>query len=50
MLRQPLWVAVAILLALTVALGFLLVKLVRRLEERFGEDLDGDGQVGHVSL
>lgn len=28
----------------------LLVKLVRRLEERFGEDLDGDGKVGHVSL
>ena len=27
----------------------LLVKLVRRLEERFGEDLDGDGEIGHVS-
>ncbi|NNF29274.1 MAG: hypothetical protein HKN73_18760 [Gemmatimonadetes bacterium] len=27
----------------------LLVKLVRRLEQRFGEDLDGDGEIGEVT-
>lgn len=26
----------------------LLIRLVERLEERFGEDLDGDGEVGTV--
>ncbi|MDH3222380.1 MAG: hypothetical protein OEO23_01580 [Gemmatimonadota bacterium] len=27
----------------------LLVKLVRRLEQRFAEDIDGDGQIGEVT-
>ena len=27
----------------------LLVRLVRRLEQRFGEDIDGDGEIGEVT-